>query len=254
MQIPIPETVYAGVFPTNSFNAHVAKRQTTYLVLINQGSFELMECLNGLYFVEQFGTWNQRVKLGAKYVLEYCNSRTFPSAIELAKSEAGPRFLRLADSSSYSSGGVRACARVWAHCQWARRCRHGESPVAGSSRYISVAAKSVAEEHDADAWAVGALTQAFGFNELDRSLTCSGILVFLSIAALVEACFAARGVRDDSHPPATERYTTLSYAMAKAGLHSHTLLAERIRRFMWSIGAELDVRLPNRAGDPGHCR
>jgi hypothetical protein len=95
---------------------------------------------------------------------------------------------------------------------------------------------------------MGALTQTFGFNELDRSLTCSGILVFLSIADLVEACFAAKGIIDDTHPRATERYTLLSYAMAKAGFNSYTLLAQDVRKFIWSIGDQLGVQLPNQEG------
>lgn len=83
----VPDDAFAGVFPTNSFNAHVVRRPEVFLVLINTGAFELMELLNALFFVKHFGSGPERVRLAAKYVQDYCDKRIFPAATELARTK-----------------------------------------------------------------------------------------------------------------------------------------------------------------------
>jgi hypothetical protein len=244
--VAVPDNIFGGVFPTNSFNAHVVAQPNLYLILINTGVFELLGLLAGLFFIEAFGSRAERARQAAEHVKAYCEHRIFPEAADLARRNPGPEFFAW-QIHLVTAAEEFALAHELGHVA----CGHAGGRVVrlalASGHPIMVAAKSTEQEKDADHWALAALTRTFGTSELDRQLSCSGVLFFLATAAVVEAAMAARGIADDTHPPALDRYFDARYALAKAGLDRYTDLGERYRSFALQIARELALDLPDMA-------
>jgi hypothetical protein len=234
------------VFPTNSFNAHVAAQPDLYLVLINTGTFELLGLLAGLFFVEAFGSRAQRSQQAAEHVKAYCEHRVFPDASDLARHKPEPEFFAW-QIHLVTAAEEFALAHELGHIA----CGHAGGPVMrmalAAGHPITVAAKSTEQENDADRWALAALTRTFGTRELDRQLACSGVLFFLATAAVVEAAMATRGIADETHPPALDRYFAVRLALAKAGLDRYAELGEHYRSFALEVARELALDLPDMA-------
>jgi hypothetical protein len=101
---------------------------------------------------------------------------------------------------------------------------------------ISVAAKTKEQEFEADLWATNALLTVYSDKSDGEGASivgCSGPLVFLSIANLVEAYLQSQGQRFDTHPPAVNRYTELRYALAKAGMNKEAQMAVSVNQAHW---------------------
>ena len=154
----MPDRTFAGVFPTNSFNAHVVARPDLYLVLINTGAFELLGLLAGLFFVEAFGSRAERAGQAAAHVNTYCERRIFPEAVDLARPQVGPEFFAW-QIHLITAAEEFALAHELGHIV----CGHAGGRVTrlalAAGHPITVAAKSTEQEEEADRWALAALTR-----------------------------------------------------------------------------------------------
>jgi hypothetical protein len=234
--------VYAGVFPTNTFNAHVVHRGAQPLILVNTGAFELLEGAVVPFSLLKPDSARQQARVFARFVRQYCEQRVLPTADQYEDFQfdedrhkfrvyiltAAEDFVLAHEYGHLASGHVGHAV--------------ADLPFA-SGRLIQVPARQWDEEYEADRWAVHALlTSATDqtSNE-ERLIICSGPLLFLCVAALVEGYHAKLGLQSDTHPPARSRFTEIREALAKAGFNRCAHLGAAFRDFCAIVAQELDI-------------
>jgi len=234
--------VYAGVFPTNTFNAHVVDRGAQPLILVNTGAFELLEGAVVPFSLLKPGSAPQQARVFAAFVRQYCEQRILPGA------EQYEDFQFDEDRHKFRVHVLTAAEDfVLAHEYGHLASGHVGNAVADlpftSGRSIQVPARQWDEEYEADRWAAHALISSATdptSNE-ERVIICSGPLLFLSVAALVEGYHAKLGLQSDTHPPALSRYTEIREALAKAGFNRHTNLGATFQDFCAIVAHELNI-------------
>ena len=244
--IKIPSDVFVGVFPTNSFNAHVVSRPPWQLILINTGTFEFLEATLSIYLSLNPGTARDGAKMLAKLVREYCDEKGYQKnsnyrhpVLDSQRLDAVRHFVTVIEEF--------AIAHEYGHLAKGHVGNALADIAVNPKLKISVAAKTKEQEFEADRWATNALLTVYS-NESEGEgaslVGCSGPLMFLSLENLIEACFQSRGLRFDTHPPAIQRYVELRYALAKAGMNQAAQAAVNFSKFCVLAAQELGVELP----------
>jgi hypothetical protein len=236
--------VYAGVFPTNTFNAHVVQRADQPLVLVNTGAFELLEGAIVPFSLLKPGSARQQARVLARFVRQYCEERALPQGDQFEDFHSDE------ERSKFAVDLLTAAEDfVLAHEYGHLANGHVGNAVADltfrdDGRSIQVPSRQVNEEYEADRWAAHALLSSALNTPGDEEwlVICSGPLLFLSVAALVEGYHAKLGLNQDTHPPAITRYTEIRTALAKAGFNRHTHLGASFRDFCAIVAEELDIR------------
>jgi hypothetical protein len=237
--IMVPEGVYVGVFPTNSFNACSDLIDSQKLILVNTGAFELLEALTTLFILHCSDTNGAHPKVAAQFIQQYCQHKALPhpdqwTAVELHHegqlathlTTVSEEFLVAHEYGHFVSGHLGHAVRTF------------ES---------KADPKSWAEEFLADRWATNALTISTSNNTSDEelSIVCSGPLVFFAVQSLIEDY--ERGKQDiesHTHPPAVDRCIEIRLVLARAGFNRYTKLGVSFREFCLLVATELGIRWP----------
>jgi hypothetical protein len=220
----------------------VIHRAERPLILVNTGAFELLEGAVVPFSSLKPGSARQQAQVLAKLVRQYCEERTLPS---------GDQFENFEFDEDRQKFGVHLLTAaedfILAHEYGHLASGHVGNAVAElaliGGRSIQVPDREWDEEYEADRWAAQALLSSplDPASDEEQMVICSGALLFLSVAALVEAYHSKLGLRFDTHPPAISRYTEIRKALANAGLNRHTRLGVTFRNFCAIVAEELDL-------------
>src|SRR5690606_3301769 len=78
--LTLPGDIYVGIFPVNSYNAHIVKREGGLLVLINTGFIELIES------IVEVSSYPLNIEIKAKivntWIIDYLEYSHIPSIAE----------------------------------------------------------------------------------------------------------------------------------------------------------------------------
>lgn len=244
--IPIQEYAYIGVFPTNSINAHIVRRDDGHLILVNTGLFELLETIINLFFSVDIGKEREIAKVAALQIQQYCNDRTLPNPFNIDCFTKDQSRLNTATQ-------IVTAAEEFVICHEYGHLINGHVGFALADLFfkpeqkIQVETKTYQQEEEADMWGLYAVTSIKSQmasslpNEEERLMVCSGPLFFLLIAALIEEY---KGTKDNkTHPPAQTRFLDMRTALAKAGLSEYTYLGKFFWHFSFLIAEELGIEL-----------
>ena len=245
--LAVPANSFAGVYPTNSFNAHVVKRAGVNVILVNSGTFELVGPIAALLCSLQPGNARAHARKAASLLRAYCEARQLPGSDDLQDLRPSGDQMTAAVALSTSIEEF-IVAHEYGHLANGDVGDDVTELSTPSGHAISVAVKTKDQEFAADLWAAHAVTQGSWANagEEECILKCSGPLMFLSMAGLIEAWFESKGHRSDTHPPAGDRYIELITAFAKAGMYRYTELAITFDQFCWLVAEELGVAIERR--------
>ncbi|HEX8565305.1 MAG TPA: hypothetical protein VF648_06510 [Pyrinomonadaceae bacterium] len=244
--VSIEESAYLGVFPTNSINAHIVRREGGYLILVNTGLFELLETIISLFFSVDIGKEKEIAKVAAEQIRQYCKDRTLPDPFKIdcfTKDQS-----RIATATQIVNS-----AEEFVICHEYGHLIDGHVGHALADLFITpklkikVETKTYQQELEADMWGLYALTSIKSHigkslpDSEERLMVCSGPLFFLLIAALIEEYTGKKG--NETHPPAQTRFLEMRMALSKAGLSEYTYLAKFFRAFSFLVAEELGVKL-----------
>ena len=225
--------LYAGVFPTNSFNAQCTVFNQECVVLIDTGCMEMAETVVASFLSE--ASTAQKVRDIATAVDNYVmyghranpanvnsNGVSFGSGLPAALTTAFEEYI-LAHEFGHLVLGHVANQRVRQH-----------SPRAGQS--IEVVDKSESQEFEADIWACKALIERarkLGKSDSDLPLAIGGVSLGLSVGLLVEASAVKHDIRlAAGHPPAYERLYMTDLAYELFGAHEEAYVGRRVRELL----------------------
>src|SRR5947209_4140896 len=76
--LELTQPVHAGVFPTNSFNAHAVMRPSMYLILVDTGMFEIIGAMTAILASLDIGTARTQATFAATLIRQYCDERFLP--------------------------------------------------------------------------------------------------------------------------------------------------------------------------------
>jgi hypothetical protein len=242
-QVVAAKDVYAGVFPTNTFNAHVVRRADQPLVLVNTGAFELLEGAIVPFSLLKPGSARQQARVLARFVRQYCEERVLPQGDQFEDFQADEERSKLGVYLLTAAEDF-VLAHEYGHLANGHVGNEAVELPLSDGRSIQVPSRQFNEEYEADRWGVHALLSSAlntGSNE-EHLIICSGPLLFLSVAGLVEGYHAKLGLNQDTHPPAITRYTEIRTALAKSGFNRHTHVGASFRDFCAIVAVELDIR------------
>lgn len=219
---------YAGVFPTNSYNAQCTRFADQNLVLIDTGCMEMAEAIVTTFLSKVSN--RQKAHEIASTIDNYILHR------------------RLADSSSMSSEGVSFGSGlpaamvtsfeeyilahelghlVLVHIEEGATRQH--QPRVGST--FTVIDKSEFQEFQADIWACRALIERARIKadaESGVPLAVSGLAMGLGVGLLVEASATKNAIKlPPGHPPSRERLYMLQVCFELFGAHEDAYIARR---------------------------
>jgi hypothetical protein len=226
--IKVPQGVYAGVFPFNSFSACMERHGSQPLVLVNTGACELLEGAVVPFSSIKPDSARKQAQILAKFVRQYCEARSLPKGDQFSDFEAW------GDRTRLSVDLLTAAEEfVVAHEYGHLACGHLDN----------WAARTLDQEYEADLWALDVLVASASDNKSaeELSVICAGPLVLLSLLALVEKYQEKLGLLDKSHPLATFRYTEIRQALAKAGLNRHAELGAAFHDFCAIVAQEVPI-------------
>jgi hypothetical protein len=244
--LAVPEHAFAGVFPTNTLNAHVVQRSGWDLVLVNTGTFELLEAVLSQFLSLTPGIERATAQNIAKEIEAYCTGDGIRH-----RGDAIARPTR-DDSRRGSVDFLSACeefmlAHEYGHLVLGHLGPKTVRMAIPGHGVIDVVEKSKHQEYDADLWAADAIARIYNASHDGGGaaiLACGAPLLFLLLTNLIEAWARRANTLSDTHPPAWERYVALRFAYAKAGLNGGTGMAKTFAQFCYLVGQELglDVR------------
>jgi hypothetical protein len=223
--VPHPEEVFVGVYPTRVFNACALRRGHGFLVLLDDGLFEVIEAAATL-MIDWRGQADAPRRLGT-IVERYCLRHELPDPLELSDRAGEFGGISPSQRSERYAIGVAVTnfceefvlAHEYGHLTRGHLQGGKQSILRALGGDIQVVKKSLAQEHEADHWACHIISRnelggRYGGrkepNQLARLSTFGGPFVFLGLAALIEE-FTRRDrgegyMQDDpTHPPALER-------------------------------------------------
>jgi hypothetical protein len=237
---------YAGVFPTDSYNAQCTVFDDQSLVLLDTGCLEMAEAIV-TSFLSKTSTEQKASEISAAvdgYVLHgrradasRADTRgiNFGSGLPAAVVTAFEEYM-LAHELGHLALGHAAAHRV-------RR----QSPRFGNS--ISVIDKSEFQEFQADLWACRALiscARSRRRSDSDLALSIGGVSLGLGVGLLVEASARKHGIGLASgHPPAHERLYMVQVGYELFGGHEDAYIGRRFHELLEQVvaifypGAEL---------------
>jgi hypothetical protein len=247
--IAVPTNAFVGVFPTNCFNAHVVRRTTKNLVLINTGAFELIESIMSVFASLDAGTAGTQAATAARFLTNYCENRSLPSEQDLAELRLSPDRVELATQLTTSIEEF-ILSHEYGHLANKHIGDAQATVTVDATRAIRVVSKTKEQEFEADLWAADALVRVCPTsNEESLLFACCGPLMFLSISALIEAYYERKGLKFDTHPPAYERYLEIKNALAKAGMRRYLGTASTFHQFCILIARHLTVNFREQQGE-----
>lgn len=200
------EGYYAGVFPTYSFNAHCTIKDEEKLILLNTGTFEMIEHVIDSFFSNL--SKKHKVERICGAIVDYCDNKKYPD-IQYEKG--------LVDKLEL---GLIPYVVSWAeYFVLAHEYGHIVNEHLDAGKTVSVFVLSTdkeaeffekdhRQEFQADLWASFMLLKMAESRREDdtwKMLACTGPIVFLGIAMLIERYFLSKGYMLDSHPPTEER-------------------------------------------------
>ncbi len=222
---PIP--YYAGVFPTNSFNAQAVLIDDVALILIDTGCFSVLEALILLWgCVEDVQESLQRA---AKIVVDYVDNYVAPEPTKYDHPDMHRDGYKLL---AYSMIVTKTEEFVIGHELGHLRFGHLLGQRAPGTGGIYTANRSWDDEISADIFSLDLLTHQR--DGLDLRTGCAGPYVFFATARLLERVrqrgSAERLSWTDTHPPSIMRAAVLERALSELGLLE---IADLGQRFNW---------------------
>lgn len=218
--VSISDKVYAGVFPTYSFNAQARKEDDGYLVLLDTGCFETIETAVTVLL----GPWtdNQKTKMLAGAIQNYCRHGKLTRSEDLeqirTRKQNGIEIARdLETAEQITPLLTNACERfVIAHEYGHIINEHLEGALHRTLREddeLLVIVKDPEQEFEADLWALHMLIRQTDMHDARmRLITYTGAVTSLGLGLLVEDFQKTErkgSAPNDSHPPALERMRLL---------------------------------------------
>ncbi len=214
--IPILKNIFAGVYPTYSFNAQTRLEDDGYLILLDTGCFETIEAVVTILL----GPWTdrQKVTMLVKVVRDYCHRRKLPRSEELkeisSEKESGLEIVTdMKTAEEITPILTNACDRFVIAHEYGHVVRGhfegGSLTSLGEHGELEVISKNQEQEFEVDLWALNTLIkQTDKYDARERLITYTGALIPLGIDLLINDCRKLEQRRegsDDSHPPALER-------------------------------------------------
>jgi hypothetical protein len=215
---------FAGVFPTDSFNAQCYPYQSQNLILINTGCMELASTVTTAFFSKK--TDSEKVDDFALAVQKYVDTgqRTEATAIEAPGVDWGTAIVsRVLNAVEEFIIAHELGHLVLGHVQ------EGATRNMGANGDLAVVSKTPFQEFQADVWAFKTLTSraiTVSTSASQLAVVLAGPMIALGIALVVEAAAAARKpISSDGHPPARERLYLLQILYELLRVHRDSGLA-----------------------------
>ena len=232
-------TFYAGVFPTDSYNAQCCIVEGHNLVLLDTGCMEMAEAVVISFLskeltetkVSEISSAVERyvsAGLRANSLLSETTGVDFGSGIVPMLVNAFEEFMIAHEIGHLTLGHIESAQL---RCQFPRI---GES--------LNVVNKSQLQEFQADMWACDALIEGARKrkrSEADVAIAVGGVTLGLGVALLVEAAATKQGLSiGGSHPPAFERLYMMEVAYELFGAHEDAYIARRFRELLEEVVKE----------------
>ncbi len=197
---------YAGVFPTHCFNAHCTTKDTKHLILIDTGCFEILQYV--IYVFQSKINESIKIEKIIKTIENYCLEKKYPSN-EYDKELDSKDETRI-DSFLLNWSEYFVLGHEYGHIFNNHLDSQEDSLyVFSNDKSVNIHQKSHQQEFEADIWSYYILSRMAKSRKTDtwiwKMLACSGPIIFLGIALLIEKYKISKGVRLDSHPPTEER-------------------------------------------------
>jgi hypothetical protein len=237
-QITVPP-FYAGVFPTDSYNAQCKVFNGERLILIDTGCMEMAEAIV-IAFLSKMEPGDKVEEISSavdRYVLQgkradgttfNTEGIDFGSGLVAHLTNAFEEFIVAHELGHLTLG----------HCE-DQQIRHLQ-PRKGVS--VDVTDKTEQQEFQADMWACQALIHSARSrhrSDSDLPLAVGGISMGIGVGLLVEASAKKHGVQlPPGHPPTLERLYMLEVAFELFGAHADAYVARRFRELLEQVVAE----------------
>jgi hypothetical protein len=212
------ENVFAGVYPTYTFNAQARQEDDGYLILVDTGCFETIEAAVTILL----GPWthSQKTAMFVEVVRDYCHRRKLPRSEQLqsipSEKSSGLEIARdLQSAEEITPILTNACEKFVIAHEYGHIIRGhfngGSLTRLGEHAELPVISKDQEQEFEADLWAINTLiTQTDNFDARERLITYTGALMVLGMDLLINDCAKKRQrTTNSSHPPALERMSLL---------------------------------------------
>lgn len=242
--IKLPDNLYVGIFPIDSFNAHIIKRSNGYLVLINTGFVELIESIIEIF---SYPLDNQiKAQIINKWIIDYLRNSNIPSIHEREK--IADKFQVKGKSYDGLSTYLTTAAEefVLLHEYGHYAMNHMEEKIPYENRILY----SHKREYEADLWALKIQIEKSNkiADEDMRAIKIFGAYAFLGIGALIEKYLVK--ILDqsigNSHPPCTKRIWNLEAFLKSIGNREDCHLG---LNFMQLIDESVSILLESNISD-----
>lgn len=235
IQIP---SFYAGVFPTDSYNAQCSIVESQNVVLIDTGCMEMAEAIV-VSFLSKAPQKRKTIEIASaidSYVLHG------QRADAIKASSQGIDFGSLLPAALVNSFEEYMLAHEIGHLALGHLKDHGirqQSPRMGKS--FDVVDKSEFQEFQADMWACRALIQCARNrqrSDSDLVLAVAGLSMGLGVGLLVEASAKKHGIPlTAGHPPAHERLYMVQVGFELFGAHEDAYVGRRFHELLEEVVA-----------------
>jgi hypothetical protein len=238
---------YAGVFPTDSYNAQCCVFEGQNLVLLDTGLIEMAESLVVSFLSK--APISQKVLDFSTTIDEYVlrGKRADSSDVDSTGVDFGSGFAAAVTTSFEEFIIAHELGHLaLGHADGGRLRRL--VPKVGES--IDVIAKSEFQEYQADIWACRTLIDRARRREHADSnlpLAIAGVALGLGVGLLVEASAQRHGIRLASgHPPASDRLYMVETCFELFGAHEDAFVARRFRELLEEVirSRYTDAELP----------
>lgn len=237
-KISVP-TFYAGVFPTDSYNAQCKIFNGERLVFLDTGCMEMAETIV-MSFLSKAQTTQKIAEISSaidRYVLH--GQRADSSKVN-------------SEGVNFDGGLVSALVNSFEEYMLAHELGHlalGHAEDRGirhlkskNGSPLDVVEKSEFQEFQADVWACRALihvTRTRNRTDSDLALAVGGLAMGLGVGLLVEASAQKHGIPlPPGHPPARERLYMLEVAFELFGAHKDAYIGRRFHELLEAVVAQ----------------
>jgi hypothetical protein len=228
--INLPDNLYVGIFPVDSYNAHIVKRGNGFLVLINTGFIELVE---SIVEVSQYQLDTEiKAKIINKWIIDYLKNSKIPTVHE--REEIADKLNVKGKSENGLVNYLITAAEefVLLHEYGHYALNHlAEKNFQNDRVYYSHK-----REYEADLWALN--IQIIKSNRLAdeymRAIKIFGIYAFLGIGALIEKYLVELFGQQigNSHPSCSKRIWNLEAFLKSFGYLEDCYLGTNLMKVM----------------------